>query len=195
MLALANGLRRKSRGGAWLASAKAELKRRRLWKPEASATSVIGSAVSVSSCLANNRRWVAWTAIGGAPRCLTNRRRSCRAPTSSRAARSSRDCSARKPSWISFSPRPTRCSPCSQIVLPGASSGRQRRQGRKPKASAAAALGVVLHILDLGRTCRADGTAIDTGAEDRGGKRPRRSAHRGSGGPFRRYRPRGMRKQ
>jgi hypothetical protein len=116
---------------------KASLKRRRLLKPLAKATSVIGSVVSVSSCLASSSRRVSNSWIGGTPSSARMMRRTCRELNSNWSAiRSSPACSPRLPSS-------RRCTISSAIrcasstgALPGASSGRQRRHGRKPACSA-----------------------------------------------------------
>src|SRR5450755_5159048 len=59
------------------------LKRRILLKPDAIATSAIGSEVSWINCLASKTRRVCATATGEAPTCWRNNRRNWRAPTPS----------------------------------------------------------------------------------------------------------------
>jgi hypothetical protein len=121
--------------------AKVSLKRRTLPKPADSATSVIGSWVSWISCLANSTRRVCATAMGEAPRCWLNRRRSWRPPIPSFSAKASTPASlsSSAPSAISLSARDTVLDEPRQKASSGAISGRQRRQGRKPASWAAAA--------------------------------------------------------
>ncbi len=57
-----------------------------------------------------------------------------------RAASASTGASSRAPSWMSASARRTTADVPSHAGVPGAASGRQRRQGRKPASAAAAAL-------------------------------------------------------
>ena len=70
------------RNSAWNVS----LNRRRLPKPAAMAISVIGRRVSWINCLASSTRRLCATAMGEAPRCCWNSRRSCRSPTPTRLA-------------------------------------------------------------------------------------------------------------
>ena len=57
------------------------------------------------------------------------------------AASASTEPSSSAPSWIRASARRTTADVPSHAGVPGAASGRQRRQGRKPASAAAAALG------------------------------------------------------
>jgi hypothetical protein len=59
---------------------------------------------------------------------------------STRRASSDNGCSASAPWSINFKARATTASPRRQMPSSGDNSGRQRRHGRKPAASAAAAL-------------------------------------------------------
>jgi hypothetical protein len=124
---------------------KAELKRRTLAKPLTSATSVIGSRVSASSCLALSSRRVCRYCSGDTPSCASKMRRRWRSLMPSRRASRSTDggsapqasgsSSSRAACWAS-----TALASCvDQRKACGASSGRQRRQGRKPAPSACAA--------------------------------------------------------
>ena len=133
--------RRSALGGRPNSLRKISLKRRTLPKPAASATSVIGRRVSWISCLANSTRRVCATAIGEAPRCCWNSRRSWRPPTPSRSASASTPASLRRARPRRSAPaRATRCWRCrARAPSSGAVSGRQRRQGRKPASWAAAA--------------------------------------------------------
>ena len=123
--------------------------------------------VSWISCLANSTRRVCATAIGEAPRCCRNSRRSCRSPTPSRSASASTSAVAVERAVRDQAPAPAR--PCSRCRArrrdPGAVSGRQRRQGRKPASCAAAAVGRSA-VLRLGRARRADRPAVDAGRLD-----------------------------
>src|SRR5204862_132063 len=85
------------------------------------------------------------TAIGGTPRCRSKRRRSCRSPRPRRAASASTPDSppSSAPSAIRASARETVFSVPRHAAASGESSGRHRRQGRKPASCAAAALGDV----------------------------------------------------
>ena len=78
---------------------------------------------------------------GGAPTWATKRRWSWRGPIPSRAASASTESASSAPSWTSASARRTTAEVPSQAGVPGAASGRQRRQGRKPASAAAAAVG------------------------------------------------------
>ena len=112
-------------------------KRRTLPKPAAYAMSVSGIVVSSIRRLANCMRKVCAIRTGGAPKCSTNSRQRWRPVTPRRSAKSSTLPVSRAPPSISRRPRATVCEVPSQGVVPGAVSGRQRRQGRKPAASAA----------------------------------------------------------
>ena len=81
------------------------------------------------------------TSLGVAPVWRRNSRSRWRGPMPSRSARSLTDARSSKPSLISRMARPTVERVPLQAGLPGAVSGRQRRQGRKPARSAAAADG------------------------------------------------------
>ena len=96
--------------------------------------------VSSSRRFAKCSRRVWATAIGEAPTCCTNRRWRWRGPMPTRAASASTEASSSAPSWISRSARRTTAEVPSQAGVPGAASGRQRRQGRKPASAAAAAV-------------------------------------------------------
>ena len=105
------------------------------------AISVIGSRVSWINCLASSTRRLCATAMGEAPRCCWNSRRSCRSPTPTRLARASTDASSSAPISTSASARDTVLEAPRQAPRSGEVSGRQRRQGRKPASCAAAAVG------------------------------------------------------
>ena len=126
-------------GGIPQPSANAELKRRKLLKPDANAICVTVIDVSVSSCFASSSRRVVCTAIAVAPVCSINTRRNCLPLSPTLAASDSIEISSKAPSAINPKARWTACSP--QVVSPGASSGRQRKQGLYPAVAAAAAVG------------------------------------------------------
>jgi hypothetical protein len=117
------------------------LKRRTLPNPAAPAISVIVRAVSVISVLARKSLRVWAIDTGDAPRCRRRSRRRWRSPIPSRAASRSTPSSSSAPSAISRSARAALLDVPRQAGRPGAASGRQRRQGRKPASWAAAALG------------------------------------------------------
>jgi len=121
-----------------------------LVNPAAKAMADIGMAVSSISVFARCTRRVVATAIGEAPACRRNSRRRCRAVIPSVSARSSTSlASSRNPRSMSRSARDTvAAAPC-QAGVPGAASGRQRRHGRKPAPSAAAAVGKKMTLRDL----------------------------------------------
>jgi hypothetical protein len=78
---------------------------------------------------------------GGTPNSSANKRRKWRPVTPIRRATVGRSTSLATPSSIMRAAARASFAPASVAANPGASSGRQRRQGRKPAASAAAALG------------------------------------------------------
>ena len=134
--------RRKALGGRRYTARKAALKRRMLAKPAANAMADIGSAVVSTSVLARCTRRVVATSLGEAPAWRSKRRRRWRGVMPSVSARSSTLLpSSRKPRSIRRSARETVAPAPRQAGVPGAASGRQRRQGRKPARSAAAAVG------------------------------------------------------
>jgi hypothetical protein len=113
-----------------------------LAKPAANATADIGIALPSTSAFARCTRRVVTTAAGEAPACRTKRRRRWRAVMPSVSARSSRVRSpSRKPCSMSRSARDTDAAAPRHAGVPGAASGRQRKHGRNPAASAAAAVG------------------------------------------------------
>src|SRR5215471_16562674 len=132
---------RKSRGLRFHVLRNASLKRRTLPNPDARAIAVTGKSVSFRSRFADNKRCVCATAIGGAPRCSTNKRRRWRSPTPNRSAKLRTPASSSAPSEISRSARETVVDEPFQAGVPGAHSGRHRRQGRNPAVDAAAAEG------------------------------------------------------
>jgi hypothetical protein len=111
-----------------------------LVKPAAKAIADIGIAVLSTSALARCTRRVVATAVGEAPAWRAKSRRRCRGVMPSVSARSSTLPSSRKPRSMSRSARDTVAAAPRQAGVPGAVSGRQRRQGRKPARSAAAAV-------------------------------------------------------
>jgi hypothetical protein len=121
------------------------LKRRTLAKPLTSATCVIGRSVSASSCLAVSSRRVCRYCMGETPSCASKMRRRCRSLTPSRAASCSTEGRFAGPGFrlVEQARRLLRqhalASCTDQRSACGASSGRQRRQGRKPALSAWAA--------------------------------------------------------
>jgi len=134
--------RRKALGGRRYTARKAALKRRMLAKPAANAMADIGSAVVSTSVLARCTRRVVATSLGEAPAWRSKRRRRWRGVMPSVSARSSTLLpSSRKPRSIRRSARETVAPAPRQAGVPGAVSGRQRRQGRQPARSAAAAVG------------------------------------------------------
>ena len=126
-------------GGTPNAARIASLKRLTLEKPAASATSDIRSDVSSRSLRAKWTRLVRATATGEAPRCSAKRRLRCRSPTPRRLARTPSGASSATPASICRRARATVVDVPVQAGVPGAVSGRQRRQARKPASSAAAA--------------------------------------------------------
>ena len=116
------------------------MKRRTLANPLASATSVTGSRVSVNSRFASRSRCVCAYSTGETPNSVSNTRRRCLSDTPTRPASRARPPSSITPDSIrSTAPCASR-DDASIAAWPGASSGRQRRHGRNPRASAAAAL-------------------------------------------------------
>ena len=81
------------------------------------------------------------------------------------------DALSRKPPWISRMPRATVVAVPFHARLPGAASGRQRKHGRKPARSAAAAV-AKLDVLGFRGPHTADRTAIDARAVDAGKELP-----------------------
>lgn len=113
-----------------------------LAKPAANAMADIGSGVESIRALARCTRRVVATAVGAAPAWRANRRRRWRGVMPSVSARSSTlRPSSRKPRSIRRSARETVAPAPRQAGVPGAASGRQRRHGRNPARSAAAAVG------------------------------------------------------
>ena len=134
------GARRISPGGRRNVRPNAARSRRALAKPDAAATSASGRRVSSSSRRAKCTRRVSATSSGEAPTCSANSPRNQRDVTPSRAASVSTDPSSSAPPSISRSARRTSADVPCQAAEPGAVSGLQRRHGRNPAASAAAAL-------------------------------------------------------
>src|SRR5947207_2211155 len=134
-------VRRTADGGRRYTARNTALNRRMLANPAANAMAEIGIVVSSSIILARCTRRVAATELGDAPACRRNRRRRCRGPTPSVSASASTDFSSRKPRSISLSARETVAAAPRHAGVPGAVSGRQRKHGRNPARSAAAAVG------------------------------------------------------
>jgi hypothetical protein len=84
---------------------------------------------------------VSATCVGVAPACLAKSRDKCRQAIPSEAASSSTLLESKNPSSMRRMARPTVVSVPCHAGLPGAVSGRQRKQGLKPARSAAAAVG------------------------------------------------------
>ena len=99
--------RRNSRGGRSYSAWNVALNRRTLPKPDTSATSASGICVSTISCFAKSTRRVCATAIGDAPRCCLNSRRTWRSPTPNRSASASTASPSSAPSPMSASARDT----------------------------------------------------------------------------------------
>jgi hypothetical protein len=119
----------------------AALNRRMLVNPAANAMADIGMSVPSIRAFARCTRRVVATAVGEAPAWRRNRRRRCRAVMPSVSARSSTvPASSRNPRSIRRSARETLAAAPCHAGVPGAVSGRQRKQGRKPARSAAAAV-------------------------------------------------------
>jgi hypothetical protein len=116
------------------------LKRLTLAKPLACAMAVTGRCVSVSRRLASSSRCVCAYSIGETPNSASKTRRRCRSETPTRAASRSIPPSSITPDSMRSTAPCARREPASIAAWPGASSGRQRRHGRNPRASAAAAL-------------------------------------------------------
>ena len=115
------------------------LKRRTLRNPDASATRNIGRSVSLMSCFANCSLLVLATATGEAPRWTRKSRFKCRALTPRRSDRSTTLSESSTPSVMRRSARLTVVEVPFHAGVPGAVSGRQRRHGRKPAATASSA--------------------------------------------------------
>ena len=142
--------RRIADGGRRYTARNAVLNRRMLANPAANAIAAIGIGVSSTSALARCTRRVVATAVGEAPACRPKSRRRCRAVIPSVSARSSTLLpSSRKPRSISRSARETEAAAPCHAGVPGAVSGRHRKQGRKPARSAAAAVGKKTTLRDL----------------------------------------------
>jgi hypothetical protein len=110
--------------------------------PAEKAMAEIGIIVSSTSRFARCTRRVVATAVGDAPACRRKSRRRCRLVIPSVSARSStRLPSSRNPRSMSRSARVTVVAAPRHAGVPGAASGRHRKQGRKPARSAAAAVG------------------------------------------------------
>ncbi len=137
-------------GGLRYTARNAALNRRMLANPAASAIADIGIMVSSTSLFARCTRRVVATAVGEAPACRTNSRRRCRDVIPSVSARSSTVLpSSRNPRSMSRRARViVAAAPC-HAGVPGAVSGRHRKQGRKPAPSAAAAVGKKTTLRDL----------------------------------------------
>jgi hypothetical protein len=116
------------------------LNRRTQPNPAAMAIWLMGKAVSSISFLAKCKRRVWATAIGVAPRCLTNNRRRWREPIPRCSAKPSTP-SSRPLSAINLRARETVLGVPIHAGVPGEHSGRQRKHGRNPASVAAAALG------------------------------------------------------
>ena len=145
----------------------ASLNRRRLEKPLAKATSVIGNVVSVRSCLASNRRRVSSSWIGGTPSSFWRIRRICRELSSNWSAIPS------SPAFSSRCPCSSRCTISCAIrwasstgALPGASSGRHRRHGRKPAVLRLLGRVVEAAVGRLWGLRRTNWPAVDSGRGD-----------------------------
>ena len=112
-----------------------------LRKPAANAMAAIVSVVVSMSALARCTRRVVATSVGEAPAWRSKSRRRWRGVMPSVSARAStRRPSSRYPPSISRNARVTVAAAPRQAGVPGAASGRQRRHGRNPARSAAAAV-------------------------------------------------------
>ena len=112
-----------------------------LRKPAANAMAAIVSVVVSMSALARCTRRVVATSVGEAPAWRSKSRRRWRGVMPSVSARSfTLWPSSRKPRSINRSARATLAPAPRQAGVPGAASGRQRRHGRNPARSAAAAV-------------------------------------------------------
>jgi hypothetical protein len=121
-----------------------------LANPAAKAIDAMDIVVSSTSAFARRTRWVVATAAGEAPAWRRNSRRRCRAVIPSVSARSATLASlSRNPRSISRSARDTVAAAPRHAGVPGAASGRQRRHGRNPARSAAAAVGKNTTFPDL----------------------------------------------
>jgi hypothetical protein len=121
-----------------------------LANPAANAIADIGIRVSSISRFARCTRRVVATAIGEAPACRANSRRRWRVVIPSVSARSSTVWpSSRNPPAMSRSARVTVVAAPCHAGVPGAASGRHRKQGRNPARSAAAAVGKKTTLRDL----------------------------------------------
>ena len=121
-----------------------------LANPAANAIADIGIAVPSTKAFARCTRRVVATAVGEAPAWRSNNRRRCRAVIPSVSARSPTLLpSSRYPRSMSRSARETVAAAPRHAGVPGAASGRQRKQGRNPARSAAAAVGKNTTFRDL----------------------------------------------
>jgi hypothetical protein len=127
----------------------ASLNRRTLRKPAVKAIAASGMLVSSIRRLATWTLRVEASSVGVAPAWRRNRRSMWRGPTPSFSANAPTEPRSRKPSSIRRMPRATVVAVPCQAGLPGAVSGRQRRHGRKPARSAAAAVGKNTTFLDF----------------------------------------------
>jgi hypothetical protein len=132
--------RRNDEGARLWTDRKASLNRRTLPKPAAKPISVNDRSVSSISYFAFCTRLVAATSLGLAPAWRMKRRSRWGDPTPRAADRLATDSRSRKPSSIMRIPRATVVAVPIHAGDPGAVSGRQRRQGRNPARSAAAAV-------------------------------------------------------
>ena len=176
---------RASRAGATAASGSAArnsaLKRRTLAKPLASATSVTGSAVSVSSRFASSSRCVCAYSIGDTPNSASKTRRRWRLVTPTRAARPSMPPSSSTPSSIrSTAACASRADASIAGVARARAPGRQRRHGRKPVDLGRRGAREEAAVLAARRAHGAHRPAIDAGRRARRRRSGRRSARRGS---------------
>jgi hypothetical protein len=150
-------------GSGRSAAVNAALKRRTLAKPLTSATCVTGRSVSASSCLAVSRRRVCRYCSGETPKRASKMRRRWRSLMPSRCASRSTEGARRIPGFRLVEQRAACCASTSlaswidQRGACGASSGRQRRQGRKPAHLGLRGVGEEAAVLALGRAHRQTG--------------------------------------
>jgi len=94
---------------------------------------------------------------GVTPKCATNKRRKCLDVTPNRSLKATTPAWSSSPAAINFKPRVTVALVPDQAGVPGADSGRQRKQGLNPAIPAAAAEAKNITFSGLGRRTRQTG--------------------------------------
>jgi hypothetical protein len=133
------------------------LNRRRLEKPDARATSMTRRRRSWSSSTARCIRLAVITACGGAPTCFRNSRRRCRSLNPRRTLSCFADVALADPTAIILTARETTRDVSGHVTIGDGASGRQRRQARKPAASAADGAAKKIRLRGFGKGAGHDG--------------------------------------